>query len=74
MVVAKSVEGFDRSLGILAALVADEGETARLSSVLVLGKENARNFTDPAKELLQIRVSGILRQVGYAYRATLVRC
>jgi len=54
VIVAISVEGFNSPFSVLAAFVTDEGKSSRLPRVLVLGEENARYFTDAAKQFLQI--------------------
>ena len=39
-----------------------------------LGEEDARNFTDTAKQLLEIGIASVLRQVGHAHRTPFIGC
>lgn len=46
----------------------------RLSSVLVLGQIDPRDGAKRSEELLQVRLTGVLRQIGHANSGVVVGC
>ena len=72
MVVAEAVQLADRLLGVRLVVEADEGEALRQAGHLVLGQVGAREATERPEQLLQVGLSGALREVCDAHGGVVV--